>query len=64
MSNVFRLYQLQFLEMLDLTKTPLNVSPHIDHIDADSVENPISKPFGEIVLGNLELATIMETMEN
>ena len=50
--------------MLDLTKTPLNVSPHIDHIDADSVENPISKPFGEIVLDNLELATIMETMEN
>ena len=46
--------------MSDLSKTLLNVSPHIN---AGLIQSPISKSFGVIVLDSLELA-IVECMED
>ena len=51
--NKFRLYL--FMGMLDLRKTPLNVSPYIN---AGLIQSLISKSFGVIVLDSLELAIV------
>ena len=58
-SQIFRQYPQQFVGLLDLTKTPLNVSHHLEGL----IQSPISKSSGVIVWDSLALA-IIESMED